>query len=145
MRLVVVLGGIGLLFVSIVVLNRGCESAAEQARIESRDRWVNGAISRLEAGQTTLALYSCNNTDFMLQKIAGMEQIESVLFQQTIDLTDGGLQFLQTLPNLEKLEFDGEGSLTNDSLKIISDCKQLRFLSLKATSVTDAGLIRYQK
>ena len=139
MRTGVILTGICLLCVSIMVVNRGCQSA-RQARIESRNKWINATISRIEAGQTDVALYSCINTDLLLEKIAGMPQVESVFFQQTIDLTDDGLQFLQTLPSLKRLEFDHEKSVTNKSLEIVSKCKQLNFLSLKGTRVTDAGL-----
>lgn len=140
MRIATTLTCIFVLCASLLVLYCGCESVAEQARIESRDKWINDTISRLETGQTEVALYSCSNTDFMLEMIAGMEQVESVYFQQTIDLTDDGLRFLPTLPNLKELEFSGEPSLTNDSLAIISKCEQLKFLSLKLTGVTDPGL-----
>ena len=139
MRIAWALAGICLLCAGIVTALRGRESA-EQARIESRDKWINDKISAVKAGQTHVSLYSCINTDLMLEKLAGMEQIESVHFQETIDLTDNGLRFLQTLPNLKRLEFSGELSLTNANLVFVSHCEQLKFLSLKCTGVTDAGL-----
>lgn len=131
-----------LLSFGVLISFRVAQSTSEQnrlAEIERRDKWINDTISQVAAGQSSVSLYSCTNTNLMLEKLAGMEQIESVSFQQTIDLTDDGLQFLAELPNLNQLEFSGE-SISNDSMQILAQCKNLRLLSLQLTGVTDAGL-----
>ena len=116
--------------------------ASEQNRfaaIEKRDKWISDTVSEVAAGQTHVVLYSCINTDFMLESLAGMEHLESISFQQTIDLTDEGLQHLTKMPNLKELSFCGE-SISNDSIRILTKCTCLTSLSLELTRVSDAGL-----
>ncbi len=119
------------------------QNALEQVRANERlrtENWISDTIKALESGQSSLFLYSCKNTDILLQEIAGMPEVGSITFEQTHDLSDVGIAVLQSFGNLEKLEFRSEPGLTDKNIHLLAECKSLRSLAIKRSDVTDAGL-----
>jgi hypothetical protein len=128
------------LFVGMWLLASWQREQSRRAEIERRDLWVFSIKGSLEKGESQVSLYSCSNTDFLLSSIREMPQVESILFLQTIDLSDAGIAELPTFPNLKHLVFSGERGLNNSNFEILAKCKSLEVLELKRTKVTDSGL-----
>ncbi len=119
------------------------QNAALQARtlqLERRDQWIAGTIAQLKNGESSVYLYSCANTDLLLEKIAAMPEVERIVFEQTIDLSPKGLQYLPSFPNLRHLDFRGEKALDDKTIAILSECHALEILGIKLCGVTDAGI-----
>ena len=112
-----------------------------RAEKERRDLWVFSIKGSLEKGERQVSLYSCSNTDFLLSSIRGMPEVESILFQQTIDLSDVGIAELPTFPHLKHLVFKGERGLKDSNFELLAKCSSLEILELNRTNVTDKGLV----
>jgi len=117
-------------------LNEQLEAEARQRR----DAWIADTISELQSGTSSVYLYSCVNTKVMLERISGMPEVEEVIFEQTIDLSDDGLNQLMTLPNLRELDFRGESHLSDSNVRLLAGCLSLESLGIKSCNVTDVGL-----
>ena len=116
---------------------------AEQDRlraIERRDQWIADTTADLRDGNRSVFLYSCINTDLLLEGISGMPEVREITFEQTIDLTDEGLNQLPSFPNLIRVEFRGEPSLNDQNIALLSNCQNLESVVIIASNVTDAGL-----
>ena len=131
----------GLLLYGIQV----CDRAKRQLRLETRDQWVARQLESLRSGNSYVSLYSCENTDFMLQSMAGMPEVESIFIKQT-DLSDTGLSQLNSLPNLHCLEISGQTKLSDDSIIAITKCVSLRKLRIFGPSrISDDGIASLAK
>lgn len=108
--------------------------------IERRDQWIAETIARLKNGESSVYLYSCVNTDLLLEKIEGMPEVERIVFEQTIDLSPKGFRYLPSFPNLRHLDFRGEKTLNDETITILAECKALEILGIKLCGVTDAGI-----
>lgn len=139
-RILILSGMFALACVSVCVIRMKAHEAARIAEVERRDEWIANTVASLKSGQSSVSLYSCINTDVMLEKLAGMHEVQSVAFIQTHDLTQNGMLFLPKLPNLRQLNFHGEKALTDETIAIVARCGKLETLDIKACKVTDAGL-----
>ncbi|MFN7878157.1 MAG: hypothetical protein ACK5PB_22760 [Pirellula sp.] len=128
------------LFIGIWLLASRQREQFRRSGEERRDLWVFSVKSRLEKGEREVALYSCANTDFLLSSIRGMPEVESILFLETIDLSDRGIDVLPTFPNLKRLVFAGERGLNDSNLKILQQCQSLEVLEINRTQVTEPGI-----
>lgn len=135
--LVVVVGA------SFLQFRLASQEASRAAAIEYRDEWVADTIIRLKNGHSSVELYSCINTDFMLESVASMPEVKSISLKQTIDLSDSGLAHLPSFPNLNSISFTSESSITDNSIIILTDCLSLhRIEILEPTAVSDEGIIK---
>lgn len=105
-----------------------------------RDRWISETLIGIRQGKSQLHFYSTANTDMMLEAIHGMPEVQTIVFEQAMDLSDDSLKHLQSLPNLTRLEFRGQPEINNESLALIAQCQQLEVLVLRYCKVTDEGL-----
>lgn len=108
--------------------------------IERRDQWINETLSGIKQGNSQLHFYSTANTDMMLEAIRGMPEVQSIVFEQAMDLSGDSLKYLQSLPKLTRLEFRGQPEINNESLSLIAQCQQLEVLVIRYCKVTDEGL-----
>ena len=111
-----------------------------KAQGERRDLWVFSIKGSLEKGERSVSLYSSENTDFLLSAIRGMPEVESILFLQTVDLSDVGIAELPSFPNLKSLTFNGERALNDANIETLAQCEKLEVLDLNRTNVTKTGL-----
>jgi hypothetical protein len=128
------------LFFGIWLLASRQREQFRRAEVERRDLWVFSVKSSLEKGEREISLYSCANTDFLLSSIRGMSEVESILFLQTIDLSEKGIEVLTTFPKLKHLVFAGERGLNDSNLEILTRCLSLEALEINRTNVTESGL-----
>jgi len=129
----------------VLFLYRSGVEAARQMRLETRDRWVAGQLDSLRNGNSHVSLYSCENTDFMLQSMAGMSEIESIHIQQS-DWSDAGLSYLSSLPNLHCLAFSGQPEMSDDSIAAIAKCLSLKKLQIFGPNrISDSGIVALAK
>lgn len=133
------------LFISILLLASRQREQFRRDGEERRDLWVFSVKSRLENGEREVSLYRCANTDFLLSSIRGMPEVESILFLETIDLSDQGIEVLPTFPNLKHLVFAGERGLDDSNLKVLQQCQSLEVLEITRTLVTVHGLKTIEK
>lgn len=108
--------------------------------IERRNQWIADTITGLKNGESSVYLYSCVNTDLLLEKIEGMSEVERIVFEQTIDLSPKGFRYLPSFPNLRHLDFRGEKALNDETITTLTECKALEILGVKLCGVTDAGI-----
>ncbi len=108
--------------------------------IERRDQWIADTIAQLKDGESSVYLYSCVNTDLLLEELEGMPEVEKIIFEKTIDLSPKGFRYLPSFPNLRHLDFRGEKALNDETITILADCKALEILGIKLCGVTDAGI-----
>lgn len=133
------------LFIGILLLSSWQREQVRRAGEERRDLWVFSVKSRLEKGEREVSLYSCANTDFLLSSIRGMPEVELILFSETIDLSDKGVEVLPTFPNLKHLAFKGERGLNDSNLKVLQQCQSLEVLEINRTLVTEHALKTIEK
>lgn len=119
------------------------ETAKYHAALElkRRDDWIADTIASLKKGESSVSLYSCANTNLLLEKIQDMPEVERIVFEQTLDLSAEGLQYLPSLPNLRQLEFRGDKALNDQTIDILTRCQRLETVGIKLCGVTDDGLL----
>ena len=93
------------------------------------EQWISHEIQRLEDGNKQVFCYSTVNTDVLLERIAGMPQVEELAFEDT-DLSETGLRLLKTFPNLKHLSFAGVGCLNEETIGYIEECENLESVTL---------------
>lgn len=109
--------------------------------IERRDAWIREHRERLEGGKKLLHLYSTINTNVLLTELAGMPEVEQIVFEETVDLSEEGLRQLKSFPNLRLVEFHNEDAVDDSALQYITACDGLETVSFVGkTWVTEAGL-----
>jgi hypothetical protein len=112
----------------------------QELETQRRDEWIADTIDRLKKGEPSVYLYSCANTDLLLEKIEGMPEVQRIVFERTIDLSAKGIRYLSSFPNLRHLDFRGEKALNDETITILVHCKTLETLGIKLCDVTDAGI-----
>ena len=84
--------------------------------------------------------YGSSGTDTLLEHIQGMESLECIRFHKT-PLSDAGMKYIATLPNLKYLIIMGGSGVTNAGLAHLEGHANLETLELYYTQVTDKGLV----
>ena len=79
-------------------------------------------------------------TDDTMAAVAGLDQLESLHFNNGVTLSDGSLAHLSGLTRLERLDLQRSVGLTNRGLSHLGKLTNLRELNLNETSVSDASL-----
>lgn len=137
-----------LLLSALAGVTTGC-GGGSGASADAREAWIEGHRQRLLAGGDSLSLYSTINTNILLSRLAGMEEVETINLDQTLDLSEEGLSQLKTYPNLHTLSFWGEPIVDDAALHHIAECKGLTSLHLvyqmKSHGVTKEGVRRLQQ
>jgi hypothetical protein len=106
-------------------------------------KWIDGEIARLSSGQSShVHFYATSNSDMLVHRLAGMEEIRSLTFWET-DLSDNGLSIIASLPSLEKLTING-GSVGDSGLAFLSQNQILRKLHLVNLNLSNDGLVVLQ-
>lgn len=73
----------------------------------------------------------------MLEAIRGVPEVQTIVFQQAMNLSDEALKHLRSLPNLTRLEFRGQPEINNANLSLIAPCQQVEVLVIRYCKVTD--------
>ena len=120
----------------------GCESA--HPTVEERDAWIAEHRHRLETGESDIAFYQTVNTNVLLAELAGMPELESIVFTQA-DISAEGLQHLKSYPNLREVSFVIQHNVDDSMIQQLRSCTQLKSITFDGTSVTDDGIRALQE
>jgi len=132
-----------LIALSVYALVAFRRHSIEQYQLEAlrrRDEWISDTIKDLKAGNTHVHLYSCGNSDVLIERIAGMPEVHCIKFEGAADMTYESLSQLPTFPNLTHVVFHGESSLNDQTIIVLSKCPRLESVTIIQSYVTDAGL-----
>ena len=138
--LLLTLAALVVLAVAVSQYRRSMREHYQKLDIERRDQWINETLTRINQGDSRVQFYSTANTDMMLEAIRGMPEVQTIVFEQAMDLSDEALKDLQSLPNLTRLEFRGQPEIDDESLSFIAQCQQVEVLIIRYCKVTDEGL-----
>eukprot|EP00456_Euglypha_rotunda_P040179 TRINITY_DN30_c0_g2_i7.p1 TRINITY_DN30_c0_g2~~TRINITY_DN30_c0_g2_i7.p1 ORF type:complete len:331 (-),score=1.65 TRINITY_DN30_c0_g2_i7:44-1036(-) len=75
--------------------------------------------------------------------LAGLTQLERLSLEDT-PLTADGVRAIATLPRLKSLTLDGS-TITDDVLPVLLSCKEIRYLSLARTGISDESIDRMRE
>jgi hypothetical protein len=138
--LLMLLSALAVLAVAFSQYRRSMREHYRKLDIERRDQWINETLTRITGGNSRVHFYSTANTDMMLKAIRGMPEVQTIVFEQAMDLSDEALMDLQSLPNLTRLEFRGQPEIDDESLSLIAQCQHVEVLVIRYCKVTDDGL-----
>jgi hypothetical protein len=110
-------------------------AALRRAENELRSRLAASASDQA----APLTLYDTRDTDRLLQSVSGSPLVRGLRLEMT-DVSDDGMIFVKTFPNLQTLViYGGRPGVGDAGLELLKDCP-IRQLSLVNTLVTDRGL-----
>ncbi|KAI6661494.1 F-box/LRR-repeat protein 14 [Oopsacas minuta] len=90
----------------------------------------------------TIDLTSCNLiTNELLHRITRIKSISKLVIKGSSLLTDKAVSFIAEMPHLNNLILENCSNLTNTSCSLISKLKKLKILNLRATKVSDKGVL----
>ena len=100
-------------------------------------RWLRRLKTLVSSGRIT---------DEALEQISKLEHLELLHLSQAAQVTDRGLAHIAKLTNLQSLRLEGGGQrdcmrITDEGLVNLYGLKNLGFLSLNSTEVTQAGIV----
>ena len=143
--LLAVAAGIAFVWFLFAATDAARVAAEKESRRQARyvyklqEEWMASKIQSLTTGQSSgVFFYSTSNSDVWVSKLAGMAEIKWLTFWMT-DLTDGGVNIIAKLPNIEKLTIHG-GTTSDVGLGSLGQNKSLRTLHLVNLDLTDSGL-----
>lgn len=131
---------VALLFAMFVVnVRQSNKLNAENLKLRSRLNWITFSAQQLTKGEGDLYIYSMTNTDELLSIFANRPDVDNISIEMT-DVGRTGIRSIASIPNVQSISFSGDFGVNDETLLILAQCKQLKFLDLTCTQVTDSGI-----
>lgn len=126
-----------------VIVQSGGEVTFDESQ-PFRSRWSRPILGDKTPGEVVrIRFRGTKITDADLRMIADFEELQSLSFEGTPQVTDDGLRHFSGLSKLQWLYLRGTG-VTDTGLLHLAGLSELQQLSLGETSITDAGLVHLE-